>query len=325
MVNGYSQSLWFPRDIYTFNITNNPADNITEFSAATGGSAYNVNVAEYTGSLSLGSSGTDTVNVAANSDISGGQITSSGTAVDLSISGSGTVTVSSAEAALFHAGPSPIAASGTDTMNIADATSPISLNAQENALTAVGLQAGSNTVNISVGATSVNAGAAGFNQTISENGTGSNTFNIDNGTATITGASDASHYVTINNFNAASDNIALTLSGVTQNAGEQSISDSGNDTFTVANNGVIVITDLGALPGFTLFNATDLAGAAANILRAINVSSATTGEYTFVVDSNQGAAIYETHVDSTSDTIDGIQLIGVVHGVGASNLVGHVA
>jgi hypothetical protein len=312
-------------DIYTFTVANNSADNISEYSAATGGSTYNINVSTFTGSISLGSSGIDTISVAAGNDISGGHITSSGTALALSITGSGTVTVSSAEAALFHAAPLAIAAAGTDTMNIADATSAINLNAQENALTTVGIQAGSNTVNVSVGAASVNAGAAGFNQTISENGTGSNTFNIDNGAATITAASDASHYVTINNFNTASDNVALTLSGVAQNAGEQDISDSGNDTITVANNGVIVLTDLGALPGFTLFDATDLASAAANLLRAVNASTATTGEYTFVVDTNQGAGIYETHINSGSSSIDGIQLIGVIHGVGAFNLVGHVA
>ncbi|HEY8027156.1 MAG TPA: DUF4214 domain-containing protein [Burkholderiaceae bacterium] len=308
-------------DIYTFTIANNAADNITEFSAATGGSTYNLDVSTFTGSISLGSSGTDTISVAAGNDISGGQITSSGTAAALSVTGSGTVTVSSAEAALFHAAPSAIAAAGTDTMDVADATSPINLNAQENALTTVGLQAGSNTVNVSVGANSVNASAAGFNQTIVENGAGGNTFNIDNGAATIAGAIDSMHHVTINNFNTASDNLALTLSGVAQNAGEQDISDSGNDTFTVANNGVIVLTNLGALPGFTLFNATDLSSAANNMLLAVNASTATTGEYTFVVDTNQGAGIYEVHINSGGGTIDGIQLIGVVHGVGSFNLV----
>ena len=311
-------------DIYAFTIANNSADNVTEFSAATGGSTYNIDVPSFTGRLSLGSSGTDTVRISADNDISGGQITSSGTAVALSITGSGAVTVSSAEAALFHAAPSPIAAGGFDSMNIADATSPIDLTRQENALTNVGLQAGANIVNVSVGAASVNAGAAGFNQTISENGAGDNTFNIDNAAATIIGASDASHYVTINNFNTASDDVALTLSGVAQDAGEQDISDSGNDTITVPNNSVIVETDLGALPGFTVADATNLSSAASNMLKGINASSATFGEYTFVLDTNDGAAIYQIHVNPAAGTIDGIQLIAVIHGVGAFNLVSHI-
>jgi hypothetical protein len=313
-------------DLYTFTIANNAADNITEFSAATGGSTYHINVSTFTGSLTLGGSGDDAIVVASGSDISGASITSAGTTASLTIGGSGgAVTVSSAEAALFHDAPSAISASGGTTFNVADSLSSINLSAQENALATVGLQAGNNTVNVSIGAASINAGAAGFNQTLVENGAGNNTFNIDNGGAAIIGASDASHYVTINNFNTTSDNINLTLSGNAQNAGEQDISDSGNDVITVGVNSVIVEEDLGAIPGFTVFNATDLSQAQANILRAINAGASTTGAYTFIIDSNQGAAIYEIHVNSGASTLDGIQLIGVVHGVGAFNLVGHVS
>ena len=312
-------------DIYTFTVTHNSADNITEFSAATGGSTYNFNLSTFTGSLSLGGSGNDTIVVPANTDISPGSISSAGTTASLSITGSGTITVSSAEQNLFHDASNAVAAAGTDTMDIADSTNAINLNAQENSVAVIGLQAGNNTVNISVGAASVNAGAAGFNQTIVENGSGNNTFSIDNGAATIVGAADATHYVSINNFDTTSDNIHLTLSGNAQNVGEQNISDSGNDTITVGANSVIVEEDLGALPGFTVFDATDLGQASANILRAINVSASTSGEYTFVIDSNQGAAVYEIHVNSGANTIDGIQLIGVVHGVGAFNLINHVA
>ena len=314
-------TLWSGGNTITINNTSD-----TIHGAATGGDTYNLDANGFTGTFALGSSGADTFNVLAGINISGATINASGTATNLAISGSGTVTVSSAEAADFHAGTSAISAAG-GTMNIADSTSTINLNAQENAVTMIGLQSGSNTVNISIGAASVNSGAAGFNQVIQENGAGGNTFNIDNGGAgaTIVGASDASHYVTINNFNTTSDNINLTLSNNAQNNGEQNISDSGNDTITVGVNSVIVEEDLGALPGFTVFDATDLTSAKANILRAINASASTSGEYTFVIDSNQGAAIYEIHVNSGGGTIDGIQLIGVAHGVGAFNLVNHIA
>ncbi len=302
---------------------NNAADHVT--GAASGGDTYNIANTSFTGSLNLGSSGDDTVSidVSSNANISGGTITSSGTSADLVLSGSGTLTVSSAEAATFHTASSAIVAPGSDTMNVADATSPINLNAQENALVAVGLQAGSNTVNVSVGAASVNAGAAGFNQTISENGGGGNTFNLDNSSATIAGASDATHYVTINGFNTSSDNLVLTLSGVNQNGTSQSISDSGNDTITAANNGVIYLTDLGALSGFVVGNANDLSSAETNILAAVDPTTASTGVYTFVIDTNNGAAMYQTHF--TGSTLDGIQLVGVASGVGVFNLVGHIA
>jgi hypothetical protein len=312
-------------DIYTFTVANNGADNIAEYSTSTGGSTYNLNVSTFTGSLALGSSGNDSIVVPAGNDISQGTITSAGTTASLSATGSGAIMVSSGEQNLFHNAPAAVATSGAITMAVADNANAINLNAQENAVANVATQANNNTVNISVGAASVNSGAAGFNQTVVENGAGGgNAFKIDNGAATIVGTSDAVHYVAINNFNTTSDNINLTLSGNAQNNGEQNISDSGNDTITVGVNSVIVEEDLGALPGFTVFNATDLPSAQANMLRAINASASTSGEYTFVIDSNQGAAIYEIHINSGAGTIDGIQLICVVHGVGAFNLINHV-
>jgi len=317
-------------DIYTFNIAHNGADRITENAASTGGSTYNISVSSFTGSLTLGGSGDDTIVVSAsnNTDMTYGAITSGGTTASLSVAGSGTITVNSAVQNLFHDAPNAVSASGTVTMAIGDNAYAINLSAQENALTNIGLQVDSNTVNISVGAATVNAGAPGFNQTVIENGSGGgNTFNIDNGGAgaTIVGALDATHYVTINNFNTTSDNISLTLSNNAQTGGEQNISDSGNDTITVGVNSVIVEEDLGAIPGFSVFNATDLNSAKSNINKAINAAGSTSGEYTFVIDSNQGAAIYEIHVDNSgAGSIDGIQLIGVVHGVGAFNLVNHV-
>ncbi len=206
-------------------------------------------------------------------------------------------------------------------MNIAN-TGNINLGLLESALTTVGVQAGS-TVNISVGASTV---GSGFNKAVDEIGTAGNTlFTFNNGGAQISASTnDSTHYATINNFNTASDNIKLTLGGVAQTNGLQGISDSGNDIINVGNNGVILVENLGAIPGFTVFDATDVSSASANLQRAVNVSTGTTGAYTFVIDSNQGAAIYQAHINSGSASIDGIQLVGVVHGVGSFNLIDHI-
>jgi len=303
---------------------NNAGDTVT--GAATGGDNYKILSTSFTGSLHLGSSGADTVTIdlTANHTISGGSISSGGTSANLVLSGSGTLTVSSAEAATFHASNSAIVASGTDTMNIGDASSIVNLNAHENALNTVGLQAAFSNVNISIGAASVNAGAAGFNQSVTESAlTGHDTFNINNGSATITGAVDATHYVTINGFNTSSDQMVLTLSGVNQNGTSQTISDSGNDVITAGNNGLIYLSNLGALLGYVVANANDLSSAETNILAAVDATTASTGVYTFAIDTNNGAALYQTHF--TGSTLDGIQLVGVVSGTAVFSMIGHIS
>lgn len=300
---------------------NDAGDHIT--GAASGNNSITIASGSFTGSLAFGAAGSNTVQVSGNASIAGGTVSTSGASVGLSLSGAGTETINSAEAAVFHAASSAIVAPSSNTVNISDATTPLNLSAQENALSSIVLLAGSNTVNVSIGAASVNAGAAGFNQLISINGGGNNTFNINNGAATITGAIDSSHYVSLTNYHSASDNIVLTLSGVNQNGNSQSISDSGNDPITAANNGVIYLTNLGALTGYVVGNATDLSSAETNFLAAVDPSTASTGTYTFAVDTLQGAAIYQTHF--TGSTLDGIQLVGVVQGDIVFSLVGHVS
>jgi len=306
----------------TFNL--NHASDVV-WGSGSGGDAFNINVGNFTGTINLGSSGVDTFNIdlTSNKDISGGTITYIGTQADLVTSGSGTLTVNSSEANTFHIATAAIVAPGVVEMDIADSTRPINLNAHENALTAVVLLDSTYTVNVSVGAASVNGGAAGFNQTIFlVPSIGDNTFNLDNGAATITGASDATHFVTINGFNPNSDNLVLTLSGVDQNGTPQSISDTGGDAITAANNGVIYLTTPSMLSGYVLANANDLTSAETNILAAVDTTTASTGVYTFVIDTNNGAAVYQTHF--TGSTLDGIQLVGVATGDVVVNLVGHI-
>ncbi|MFJ3485216.1 DUF4214 domain-containing protein [Pseudomonas sp. NPDC090202] len=309
----------------TFNIVNNAAIHVKDVSN-NGGSTYNIKVANFTGNLELNaSSAIDAVGVASGSDISDGTITGTAHRAKLIINGTGgaaNITVNADEAAVFHASPLAFTVNNATsaTMNIAN-TGTINLGSLESALTAVGVQAGS-TVNISVGASTT---GSGFNKTVIENDSAGNTlFTFNNGGAHVTtGTSDSTHYASINNFNTTSDNISLTLGSVAQTNGFQYISDSGNDTITIGNNGVILLEDLGAIPGFSVFDATDLSSATANLQKAVNAATGTTGVYTFVIDSNQGAAIYQAHLNSGSASIDGIQLVGVVHGVGTFNLAGH--
>jgi len=116
--------------------------------------------------------------------------------------------------------------------------------------------------------------------------------------------------------------INLTLGGDAQNGGTQSVSDAGGDTLAVSNCGVIVDTDLTAFSGGTAFDAATLSTAEADFAAAVDLTGKP-GQYSFVVDSNQGAAIYEMHV--TGGTVDGVQLIGVTASVTAAHLAGHIA
>jgi S-layer protein len=272
---------------------NNAGDYVS--GAATGGDTINIDNASFTGAVSLGTSGADTLNidVSSNVNLSGGSISSGGTSANLIVAGSGTLTVNASEAATFHAAASAIAASGTVTMDVTGAGSTINLNAQENALTTVGLQAGSELVNVSIGATSVNGGAAGFNQTISDNGAGSNKFTVDNGSAAIVGVQDATHYVTINNFNVSSDTLVLHMNGVLNSS-------------------------LSTGPYTSAANANDLASALTAISALEQDVGNTDGYDDAVINTKNGAAVYEVHL--TGGTIDGLQLAVVVVGVQATDL-----
>jgi hypothetical protein len=71
------------------------------------------------------------------------------------------------------------------------------------------------------------------------------------------------------------------------------------------------------------FSASAIFAAETAILSAVNASTATTGDYAFVLNCTQGAAIYEAHF--TGSNIDGIQLIGVVNGATAATVMAHMA
>jgi hypothetical protein len=303
-----------------FNVANNAADAISS-STSTTGDTVNVGAVTFTGSMSFGTSLSDAISLAGGADISGASsFTSSASALNLSITGSSpTVTVTAAQADLFHDG-APISASANATMNIADNSNVINLTSQENAIATIGLNVSGNTVDVSVGAQS--SSTSGFNQTISENGGGSNNYFVDNGSATILGASDNTHFVSISNFNASTDILNLTLGGAEQNGTQQAITAAGTALTASAAGGVLFIStaDINAS---SLYSATDLADNMSVMQQAVDGSSEFTGECTVVMDTTNGAAIYEVN-DLPSGTIDGIQLIGVLHGVAAANLVSHV-
>jgi hypothetical protein len=123
-------------------------------------------------------------------------------------------------------------------------------------------------------------------------------FTINNDSATVGSTiSDGTHYATISNFNSVSDRLSLKLTNIQQST-EQDIDLSlGAPVALTSTNRVIVAKDLSLA---SLVDATALASQKTNIQSAINAAGTTTGNYSFVIDSNQGAAVYEIHYNAAS-------------------------
>jgi len=277
-----------------------------------------------TGTIELGA-GANLVTLRDLSDISGVTLKATGGTAALTITGSD-VTISAAQHVLFTAGGT-FGAGGTDSITIADqatGATKLSLTATQDAVEAYFLDGNANTVDLSVGST-----AGGDQYTLNTinlalaNGT--DVFNVNNGAANVTTAvQDVTHFDTIAGFasGVAGDTLRLTLDTVLQafNGTYNAILAANLDA--AANTIVVIGSASGSL-------ASPTAGPIAAINTILQTFSANDtydvfatddARYTLVVNSAAGAAVYEVFSNGAFD-IDGAQLIGVLTGVSANDLV----
>ncbi|MDR3661205.1 MAG: hypothetical protein P4L86_12585 [Mycobacterium sp.] len=297
----------------------------------TGADNINVGAFAITGTIAL-HSGANQVDVSDGADLSGGHI---------SVSGGGhvilhfnanfeTVTMTSGQEHYFDAAATGGAMTWTgspslafETINITDNGSHVVLGANEYIpVGQVNLLASGTTVDLSVGGgatqgwdnnTTLNVGSALTNQLV----------NINNGTPGVTTATnDLSHYATITGFTPGTlvpvDTLHLVLDGNAQTWGEAIVTPT--NTVAVGANSIIEIS---ALVGSLSSANAGLAAVEALVAHAIGATATlSAGEYTFLLSSPQGIAIYEAH-EATSTTVDGVQLIGVLSGLASDALVAH--
>ena len=296
--------------------------------------ADNINVGSYdfTGTLAL-HSGANVVDVSDGADLAGGTISVSGSGhAVLNFNGSGVdhVTMTSGQENFFDAastGGTMTSGGGVaNVINITDNASHVVLDANEAVVGTVNLQASSTIVDLSVGGGAIAgwAGTLNLGSALSQQ-----TVNINNGTPGVAlGTNDHQHYSTITNFVPGTianpvDFLHLVFDGNVQTWGELVVTPS----FAAAEgpNSIISISgSIGNLSSGDIGGATLLADAEGLVHSALLSSTVLTSgdEYTFLMSAPQGVAIIEAHAAS-ANTIDGVQLIGVISGQTSDFMVPH--
>jgi hypothetical protein len=316
------------------------SQNVTAVNDGASATLIDVQNFHITGTLALGNNGAQSSFIVADN---GADLTGGGTTSLITTGGAGsvqlffsnnagptsTVTINAAEELKFDGntlltGYFGSGGGASDTVQISDNTSSITLRASEDPIGTFKLLHNSTTVNLHVGFTGAGAGLTGYHETLALGTTNTDIINLDNGTGPGTLATpDMAHFATISGFlggtGGTTDRMLITDGGSSP-AGETFFTSAGTALTTQVN-------DISAHNASLTVAANDAGITNASMNTFIQTTAgvslgAVTGDFAFAItDVNGNTGIYDIHTNA--GTVDGVQLMGILTGINSDALFAH--